>query len=208
MKAVALSLKQHPMVNASLDMENGQIIYKEYVNLGIAVDTARGLVVPVMRNVDRLTIPHIAQSLTDAGRKGQGHASSRSTICAAARSRSATWASIGGTYSTPIINYPEVAILLVGRSRKLPVVVDDRHRAAADDAAKPFVRPSAGRRGRGGPLPERSDRLSAIARPAALGALRRRTGRDFVLPGPAGRFTRPKRSKFGKIAIFPRPNFG
>ena len=70
MKAVAQSLKLHPLLNASLDMENNQIIYKEYVNIGVAVDTERGLVVPVVRDVDQLTIPQIAQALTDVAEQG------------------------------------------------------------------------------------------------------------------------------------------
>ena len=92
MKAVAQSLKLHPLVNASLDMENEQIIYKQYVNIGVAVDTERGLVVPVVRDVDQMSIPQIAQALTDVAEQGPQGISSRSTICAAARSRSATWA--------------------------------------------------------------------------------------------------------------------
>jgi pyruvate dehydrogenase E2 component (dihydrolipoamide acetyltransferase) len=125
MKAVALSLKQHPMVNASVDMENGQIVYKDYVNLGIAVDTPRGLVVPVVRDVDRLTIPHIAQSLTAFSEKAKATQYTLDDLRGGTFTIS-NLGSIGGTYSTPIINYPEVAILLVGRSRKLPVVVEDR----------------------------------------------------------------------------------
>ncbi|HEY2147596.1 MAG TPA: 2-oxo acid dehydrogenase subunit E2 [Pirellulales bacterium] len=125
MKAVALSLKQYPMVNASVDLENGQIIYKDYVNLGIAVDTSRGLVVPVVRDVDRLTIPHIAQSLTAISEKAKATQYTLDDLRGGTFTIS-NLGSIGGTYSTPIINYPEVAILLVGRSRKLPVVVEDR----------------------------------------------------------------------------------
>ncbi|HKD37515.1 MAG TPA: 2-oxo acid dehydrogenase subunit E2, partial [Pirellulales bacterium] len=125
MKAVALSLKQHPMVNASVDMENGQIVYKDYVNLGIAVDTPQGLVVPVVRDVDRLTIPHIAQSLTALSEKAKARQYTLDDLRGGTFTIS-NLGSIGGTYSTPIINYPEVAILLVGRSRKLPVVVEDR----------------------------------------------------------------------------------
>ena len=92
MKAVAQSLKLHPMVNASVDMENEQIIYKQYVNIGVAVDTERGLVVPVMRDVDRMSIPRIAQALTtvtEQARSGQVHARRSAR---AAPSRSATWA--------------------------------------------------------------------------------------------------------------------
>jgi len=63
MQAVAHALQLHPVVNASLDMERDQVVYKDYVNLGVAVDTDRGLVVPVVRDVDRLTIPQLAQAL-------------------------------------------------------------------------------------------------------------------------------------------------
>ncbi len=125
MKAVALSLKQHPLLNASLDMESGEIVYKDYVNLGIAVDTPRGLVVPVVRDVDQLTIPHIAQSLTALAEKAKATQYSLEDLRGGSFTISNLGA-IGGTYSTPIINYPEVGVLLVGRSRKLPVVVEDR----------------------------------------------------------------------------------
>jgi pyruvate dehydrogenase E2 component (dihydrolipoamide acetyltransferase) len=125
MKAVALALRQHPLLNASLDMESGEIIYKDYVNLGIAVDTPRGLVVPVVRDVDRLTIPHIAQSLTTLSEKAKATQYTLDDLRGGSFTIS-NLGSIGGTYSTPIINYPEVAILLVGRSRKLPVVIEDR----------------------------------------------------------------------------------
>jgi pyruvate dehydrogenase E2 component (dihydrolipoamide acetyltransferase) len=125
MKAVALALKQHPLLNASLDMESGEIIYKDYVNLGIAVDTPRGLVVPVVRDVDKLTIPHIAQSLTTLSEKAKATQYTLDDLRGGSFTIS-NLGSIGGTYSTPIINYPEVAVLLVGRSRKLPVVVENR----------------------------------------------------------------------------------
>ncbi len=62
-KAVAMALKAHPVINASIDLEQGQIIYKDYVNVGIAVDTDRGLVVPSLRNADKLGIPDIARQL-------------------------------------------------------------------------------------------------------------------------------------------------
>ncbi len=62
-KAVSLSLRQHPVVNASVDMEKDELIYKDYVNVGLAVDTPRGLVVPVLRDCDQQSIPHIAQAI-------------------------------------------------------------------------------------------------------------------------------------------------
>jgi pyruvate dehydrogenase E2 component (dihydrolipoamide acetyltransferase) len=124
MKAVAHALKLHPAVNATLDLDNEQVIYKQYVNLGVAVDTERGLVVPVMRAVDRMTIPQIAQGLTDMATKARGNQFSLDDLRGGTFTISNLGA-VGGIYSTPIINYPEVAILLVGRSRKLPVVVGD-----------------------------------------------------------------------------------
>lgn len=124
MKAVAMALRHHPAINAVIDLENDQITYRDYVNLGVAVDTDRGLVVPNIRHADSLSIPGIAKALADLAarvRKGdfgvnelRGGTFTISNLGA-----------IGGTYSTPIVNVPEVAILLVGRTRKLPVVMDD-----------------------------------------------------------------------------------
>ncbi|MEX0793298.1 MAG: 2-oxo acid dehydrogenase subunit E2 [Pirellulaceae bacterium] len=122
-KAVALALKAHPEVNATVDLENEQIIYKEYVNVGIAVDSERGLVVPNIRNTDRMSIPDIARTLQQTAADIRGNNFSPSQLQGGTFTISNLGA-IGGTYSTPIINIPEVAILLVGRSRMMPVVVD------------------------------------------------------------------------------------
>ena len=124
MKAAAHSLQLHPTINASLDLENEQIIYKDYINLGVAVDTPRGLVVPVMRDVDRLTIPQIAQSLAEMSARARNNQFGMEDLRGGTFTISNLGA-IGGIYSTPIINHPEVAILLIGRSRKLPVVMDN-----------------------------------------------------------------------------------
>ncbi len=123
-KAVATALKHHPEINATVDAENEQLIYKEYVNIGIAVDTERGLVVPVLKNVDRMGVPEITRALAEMAAKV------RSGQFAVNELRGGTFTisnlgAIGGQYSTPIVNIPEVAILLVGRSRKLPVVMPD-----------------------------------------------------------------------------------
>jgi pyruvate dehydrogenase E2 component (dihydrolipoamide acetyltransferase) len=125
MKAVAQSLRLHPLVNASVDMEGHEIIFKDYVHLGVAVDTERGLMVPVVRDVDRMSIPRIAQSLTTIAEQARGGKVSLDEMRGSSFTISNLGA-VGGTYSTPIINPPDVAILLVGRSRKLPVVIDDK----------------------------------------------------------------------------------
>jgi pyruvate/2-oxoglutarate dehydrogenase complex dihydrolipoamide acyltransferase (E2) component len=123
LKAVALSLKEHRTLNATLDLEAGQAIYKHYVNIGVAVDTERGLIVPVMRDVDRLSIKEIASALGALGQKARAGQTAVEEMRGASFSISNLGA-IGGVYSTPIINPGEVGILLVGRARKLPVVVE------------------------------------------------------------------------------------
>jgi pyruvate dehydrogenase E2 component (dihydrolipoamide acetyltransferase) len=122
-KAVASSLKRHPMLNASVDMDENHIIYKEYVNIGIAVDTERGLVVPVMRDADRKSISQIASELDDLAttvREGKFDLE----ILRGGTFTISNLGSVGGTYSTPLINPPQVAILLSGRSRMMPQIVD------------------------------------------------------------------------------------
>ena len=128
-KSVAMALRSHPLLNASIDMENGQIIYKDYINIGIAVDTERGLVVPPLRGADQMTIPDIARGLTQIAENARNNTFAIEDLRGGTFSISNLGA-IGGTYSTPIINVPEVAILLVGRSRKMPVVVDNDQIAA------------------------------------------------------------------------------
>ncbi len=123
-KAVALSLRAHPIMNAVIDGENNAILYKEYINVGIAIDTERGLVVPPLRNADQQSIPELAKDLAGTVEMIRTGKFGISDL------RDGTFTisnlgAIGGTYSTPIVNTPEVAILLVGRSRKMPVVVDD-----------------------------------------------------------------------------------
>ena len=123
-KAVATALRHHPAINAVIDEENEQLIYKDYVNVGIAVDTERGLVVPVMTGADTMGIPEITRSLAEMAGKVRGGQFAVSDLKGGTFTISNLGA-IGGQYSTPIVNIPEVAILLVGRSRKLPVVMPD-----------------------------------------------------------------------------------
>jgi len=123
LRAVAMALRRHPMLNASLDAEKDEIVYKQYVSLGVAVETPRGLVVPVIRQADRLSIAELAQAVAALAERA------RAARFALEELRGGTFTlsnlgAVGGTYSTPIINHPEVAILLLGRSRWLPVVRD------------------------------------------------------------------------------------
>jgi pyruvate dehydrogenase E2 component (dihydrolipoamide acetyltransferase) len=124
-KAVSLSLRQHPAVNASIDPEKGEIVYKDYVNVGLAVDTPRGLVVPVLRDCDQLSIPQIAQAIADTAEKAKNAQYGLEDLRGGTFTISNLGA-VGGAYSTPIINWPEVAILLLGRSRKMPVIHEDK----------------------------------------------------------------------------------
>ena len=124
-RATCLSLKQHPSFNASFDAEGGQVIYKDYVNMGVAVDTERGLIVPVVRNADQLSLRGISHELRSIADRV------RSTRFDIEDLRGGTFTitnvgALGGTFSTPIINFPEVAILGLGRSRKVPIVRDDK----------------------------------------------------------------------------------
>ncbi|MFN5186458.1 MAG: 2-oxo acid dehydrogenase subunit E2 [Planctomycetota bacterium] len=123
-KAVATALRHHGALNAVIDTENDQIIYKDYVNLGIAIDTDRGLVVPTLKNADRMSIPDIAYALAELSNRVRNNNFAVSDLRGGTFTISNLGA-IGGTYSTPIVNVPEVAILLVGRSRKLPMVMPD-----------------------------------------------------------------------------------
>ena len=123
-KAVAMALKTNPAINASIDEENAQIIYKKYVNVGIAVDTDRGLLVPSLRGADKLSIPETARALGTIGDSARANNFKLDDLRGSTFTISNLGA-IGGQYSTPIVNTPEVAILLVGRSRKMPVVVND-----------------------------------------------------------------------------------
>ena len=191
MKAVAQSLKLHPMLNASLDLENNRVIFKDYVNLGIAVDTERGLVVPVIRDADQLTIPQIAQALTDVTNKGRASQFTIDDLRGGTFTISNLGA-VGGTYSTPIINYPEVAVLLTGRSR------DDADRGGRQDRSPRLMMPLSlsydhrlvdGAVGRA--IPERSEELPASSRPAVAGdvigeplSCRYDSPKHFVTPAP------------------------
>jgi pyruvate dehydrogenase E2 component (dihydrolipoamide acetyltransferase) len=125
LKAAALALREHPTFNATLDAAAGQLIVKRYVHVGVAVATERGLIVPVLRDVDAKPLLDVAREL---GALAQRVRDGKATLDDL-RGGSFTVTNIGalgGTGAIPIINYPEVAILGVARARHEAVVRDGR----------------------------------------------------------------------------------
>ncbi|HEY2784241.1 MAG TPA: 2-oxo acid dehydrogenase subunit E2, partial [Fimbriiglobus sp.] len=122
-KAVVAALKEFPTFNSSLDLNGGELIVKKYFHIGIAVDTERGLVVPVIRDADKKSIRDLAVEVATLAEKA------RTGKLAIDEMRGGTFTitnlgGIGGTAFTPIVNYPEVAILGMSRSAMQAVVRD------------------------------------------------------------------------------------
>lgn len=113
-KVIASALKVFPQFNASVDMEKKEIIYKKYFNIGVAVDTERGLIVPVLNNVDKKNISQIAADLNVISEKARARKISPDDLQGGCFTIS-NLGGIGGTYFTPIVNAPEAAILGVSR---------------------------------------------------------------------------------------------
>jgi pyruvate dehydrogenase E2 component (dihydrolipoamide acetyltransferase) len=125
LKVCASALKIFPQFNASIDMEKEEIVYKQYINIGVAVDTDRGLLVPVIRDVDKKNIVELAAELTQLSKKA------RDKKLAPGDMEGGTFTitnlgGIGGTGFSPIVNYPEVAILGLSRSSMEPVWLDGK----------------------------------------------------------------------------------
>jgi pyruvate dehydrogenase E2 component (dihydrolipoamide acetyltransferase) len=120
LKIVAAALKVFPQFNSSIDMAAGEIIYKKYVNIGVAVDTDRGLLVPVIRNADAKNIIQISVELTQLSEKARNRKISLDEMQGGCFSVS-NLGGIGGTLFTPIVNVPEVAILGISRAKMEPV---------------------------------------------------------------------------------------
>jgi len=119
LKVCAAALKVFPQFNATIDMEKQEIIYKQYINIGVAADTDRGLLVPVIRDVDKKNIVELAVELSQLSQKA------RDKKITVADMEGGTFTitnlgGIGGTAFTPIVNHPEVAILGLSRSRMEP----------------------------------------------------------------------------------------
>ena len=120
MKAVVSVLKQYPRFNASLDATGENLIIKKYYNLGVAVDTPDGLVVPVVRDVDRKTLVDLAAELMELSQRARDRKLKTRDLQGGCLTISSL-GGIGGTQFTPIVNAPEVAILGVSRSAIRPV---------------------------------------------------------------------------------------
>jgi pyruvate dehydrogenase E2 component (dihydrolipoamide acetyltransferase) len=119
-RILATAVKQFPQFNASIDTERGELVFKKYVSVGVAVDTDRGLLVPVIRSADRKNISQIAIELNQLAAKARDRKLSLEEMSGGGISIS-NLGGIGGTYFTPIVNWPEVAILGVSRGAFEPV---------------------------------------------------------------------------------------
>jgi pyruvate dehydrogenase E2 component (dihydrolipoamide acetyltransferase) len=119
-KVVAEAVKRFPQFNAALDLEREEIVYRKYVNVGVAVDTERGLLVPVIRDADRKTIIELSVEVANAARKARDRKLGPDDMAGGGISIT-NLGGIGGTSFTPIINAPEGAILGMSRSEMQPV---------------------------------------------------------------------------------------
>jgi pyruvate dehydrogenase E2 component (dihydrolipoamide acetyltransferase) len=120
MKAVVSALKEYPRVNASLDPTGEHLILKQYYHIGVAVDTPDGLVVPVIRDVDRMSLVDIARALQETSARARDKKLKPDDMQGGCFTISSL-GGIGGTAFTPIVNAPEVAILGVSRAKMQPV---------------------------------------------------------------------------------------
>lgn len=122
-KACVIALKMYPSFNSHFDPDKGEVVAKKEINIGIAVDTPDGLVVPVVKNADRKSIVEIAQDIEHLAALAKERKLKLEDI------KGSTFTitnvgSVGGMYSTPIINPPEIAIMGIHRIRDLPLIVD------------------------------------------------------------------------------------
>jgi len=123
MKALIATLREFPMLNASIDDQASEIVYKKYYNIGFAADTPNGLLVPVIKNADQKTVLEISREIVELAKKA------RDGKLALDEMKGATITitnigSVGGTYATPIINHPEVAIIGMYKVDWKPVYKD------------------------------------------------------------------------------------
>jgi pyruvate dehydrogenase E2 component (dihydrolipoamide acetyltransferase) len=125
LKAVVEALKKHPIFNSSLDEVANEIVFKNYYHIGIAVDTEAGLIVPVIRDVDKKDLVQISKDLEELAAKARDRKVSGEDLKGGTFTISNQGA-IGGAHFTPIVNKPEVAILGLGKAAQKPVVRDGK----------------------------------------------------------------------------------
>lgn len=125
LKIVADALKKNPVFNSSLDEAAGEVIFKEYFHIGLAVDTEQGLMVPVIRDVDKKDLTALSKDLNDLATKARDRKISLEEMQGGSFTIS-NQGGIGGAHFTPIVNQPEVAILGLGRGAFKPVVRDGK----------------------------------------------------------------------------------
>ncbi len=123
MKALVSALKEFPRFNSSLDHSGENLVLKQFINIGVAMDTPDGLVVPVIRDCDRKTLTELALELTETSKRARDKKLSPGDMQGGCITISSL-GGIGGTAFTPIVNAPEVAILGVSRSAIKPVYQD------------------------------------------------------------------------------------
>ena len=124
-KAVIIALKKYPEFNSELDEENNELILKHFYNIGVATDTDRGLMVPVVKDADKMSIVELAQAIEDVTGRAKENEVTLQELRGSTFSIT-NYGSIGGYFGIPIINYPEAGILGLGRIVKKPVVEGDR----------------------------------------------------------------------------------
>lgn len=123
MKALISTIREFPMFNASIDDKSQEIVYKKYFNIGFAADTPNGLVVPVIKNADRKTILELSQEILDLSARARDGKLKLDEMKGATITIT-NIGSVGGTYATPIINHPEVAILGMYKISEKPAIRD------------------------------------------------------------------------------------
>ncbi|NLY45660.1 MAG: 2-oxo acid dehydrogenase subunit E2 [Tissierella sp.] len=123
-KAVIVALKKFPEFNSTLDEASEELILKYFYNIGIATDTDRGLMVPVVKDADKLSIVELAKVIEDVSTRAKENKSAIHELRGGTFTIT-NYGSIGGHFGIPIINYPESAILGLGRVVKKPIVKDD-----------------------------------------------------------------------------------
>ena len=149
MKVCAVALQRYPGFNASIDPANDQMIYKDYVHIGMAVDTPRGLLVPVIRDVQDKGIIDLAVEIVDTAQRARSKKIKPEEFEGASFTIS-NQGGIGGTGFTPVVVWPQAAILGISRAQKRLVEREEEYRDPYDPAAVRLLRSPDRGRGRCG----------------------------------------------------------